>query len=314
MEPPWLATVRRLLLKASSHGGCGGVPPSPRSAPHQLVCLHAHYWCPTLLVSHASLIINLEASHLLYRFCFFTALGSQWQQKKDRQERTEQRNTRNILNWILPPKYRWRKTPEQMGRDGDVKGAMRFCVLLGCRGSCIFNGTCRHSHDPVCLMFSSLALRLASCFPSGILDKRKIMPLNTQTQWLSTEMSSGNCSLTDTKENGDTKSYCTCILMSDRHSSDSCWFSLTWWQKKRGQLLQQHFNMMIVIITIIIIIIIIIVIIIINNNNGVGGVGWNDVDTGSVTVRWARVNYLEIFFLLFSDLYNNVCWTVWFTW
>lgn len=50
---------------------CNMLPPSLLSAPHRLVSLHAHYRCPSLLLSQeslASLITNLETSHLLYLF------------------------------------------------------------------------------------------------------------------------------------------------------------------------------------------------------------------------------------------------------
>lgn len=41
----------------------------PRCPPHSpLVSVHAHYMCPSLLVSRESLVTNLETSHLLYLF------------------------------------------------------------------------------------------------------------------------------------------------------------------------------------------------------------------------------------------------------
>lgn len=171
------------MLKPLSHLGCCSVPPSPRSAPHHLVCLHAHYRCPTLLGSHASLIINLEASHLLY--CFFSSyrralkLLSQRQQNRIRQARMKHK-------WILKRKHvgdaRHQNRLTKQGSKRCDESRHFVAKEWKCRGLCIFNRTCRHSHDPVCLMFTSLALRLFSCFPSGILDKRKSMPFNTQIQ------------------------------------------------------------------------------------------------------------------------------------
>lgn len=172
------------MLKPLSHLGCCSVPLSPRSAPHHLVCLHAHYRCPTLLGSHASLIINLEASHLLYLFFFFLQTSSQAVVPKAAEE--DPSVSRLKHKWILRRKHdgdarhQNRLTKQGRKRCGECRHFVaKECE---CRGLCIFNRTCRHSHVPVCLTFTSLALRLFSCFSSGILDKRKIMPFNTQIQ------------------------------------------------------------------------------------------------------------------------------------
>lgn len=133
--------------------------------PHRLISLHAHYRCPSLLMSQerpASLITNLETSQLLYLFsrqdlthsCLYPGSGIK------RFHQTCIKKQSSHLIWIstvtaeeegvCDGKCYWRLTGEEgkKGTRGEKSILLENCVT-NLQNWCIFNSTWRHFCDPV---------------------------------------------------------------------------------------------------------------------------------------------------------------------